>query len=473
VGDRVIVTAKDRLGAPLPNAHVRVSNGSTRFIDRETYADGRTLVFPSELGDSWRGRVKVEVEYGGKSAEVLSSSAKERRLDIAVDVERAPPAQIPLDVVFILDTTGSMGDEIDRLKATIDAIHFQIAHLSPAPDLRLGMVLYRDQGDDYVTRVVPLTRDLRAFRAALSGVEAGGGGDDPEDVQSALEAAMHKLEWRKDGVRLGFLIGDAPPHLDYGQKYTYLSAMMEAASRGIKIATVGASGLPIQGEIAWRQIAQYTMSPFVFLTRGEHGDVEGSATSVSHHVGSNWVADTLDAIIVRMVKVEVSRFGGKNAPKNDDYFTASAPAGTDPKAVLEDLFTQSVKQLTDYSVERIDERTPTVVLPVSLRKKQLQPAADKLQDRLAYALARARTFQLLEQKQRAKLLDAAAEQFALSYDSAKMIEIGKLVPARLAILSELGPGSPGQLEMLVKLVRLETGEVLSLSLLKIEEALVP
>src|SRR5205085_1167984 len=157
------------------------------------------------------------------------------------------------------------------------------------PDLRLGMVLYRDRDDDYLTKVVPLTRDLRSFHAELLKVEAGGGGDEPEDVQSALEDAMTKIDWRKSGVRIAFLIGDASPHLDYGQKYTYVSAMLDAAKRGIKIATIGASGLPIDGEITWRQIAQYTMSPFVFLTRGERGNSEGTPTSVSHHVGSNWV----------------------------------------------------------------------------------------------------------------------------------------------------------------------------------------
>jgi hypothetical protein len=128
-----------------------------------------------------------------------------------------------------------------------------------------------------------------------------------------------------------------------------------------------------------------------------------------------------------------------------------------------------VKQLVDYSVERIDPRTPTVVLPVSVKKAT--KGADKLERRLMLGLSRRGQFQLLERKDRNELLGRLAEQLSDKYDADRVTEVGKLVPAKLAVLSRLEPGDEGQMEMLVKLVRLETGEVLSLSLLKIDRAL--
>jgi hypothetical protein len=333
------------------------------------------------------------------------------------------------------------------------------------------MVLYRDRDDDYVTSVIPFTRDVMQFRYELHDVYAGGGGDTPEDVQSALDDTIHKLDWRNEGARIAFLVGDAAPHLDYGQTYTYVHAMRDAARKGIKIAAIGASGLPLEGELVWRQIAQYTRSPFVFLTRGETGNSEGSASSVSHHVGSNWVADNLDAIIIRMVKVELAHFAPNAAPSREDYFSAATSAAMTNELVLGDLFQQSVKQLTDYAIERLDDRTPTLMLPIAPKEKQHRTAANKLERHLALALARDRAFQLVEKEQQGALLVAMSDQFTARYDGAKWLEVGKLVPARFAISGELGMGTRGDYELVVKLIRLETGEVLSLSLMKVDRAL--
>jgi hypothetical protein len=284
---------------------------------------------------------------------------------------------------------------------------------------------------------------------------------------------MQQLRWRSSGVKLAFLIGDAPPHLDYGQSYTYVSAMEEAAMRGIKIATIGASGLNRQGEVVWRQIAQYTMSPFVFLTRGETGDSEGSPSSVSHHVGSNWVAENLDAIVIRMVKIELSHYSPRGATPTEDYFTAAHRDDLRPEDVLQDLFQQAVRQLVDYSVQRIPERTPTVVLPISRPARKLARAVKKLGARLALGLARRPEFQLLERKDLPAVIKSQSAQLADKYDSTKAVELGKLVPAKLAVLGKVERSGSGKVEMLVKLVRLETGEILSISLLKIDRRLLP
>lgn len=466
---RVIVRVQDRDGRPVHDAQVALQDDVGVFESRRTYADGRALLFMSEHPRASAQGVKVRVAYQGVQESVFVRSDGKHTVDVRLNVARAQAKQVPLDIAFVLDTTGSMGDELARLRQTLEVINFQIQNLSPRPDIRFGMVLYRDVGDDYRARSIPFTRDLKAFMQALNAVQAGGGNDYPEDVQEGLRIAMHDLKWRETGVRLAFLIGDAPPHTDYDQDYTYVSAMKEAAQRGIKIATIGASGLSKEGEVVWRQIAQYTMSPFVFLSYGEQGDSEGSASAVSHHVGSNWVAENLDAIIVRMVKTEMAHLTERGAPVHEDYFSASRTMTMPAEDVLEDLFSQSVKQLLDYSVERIAPRTPTVILPLSSKGKQL--GLDKLERRLQVGLSRAPAFQLIERKGVPELLHTLAQQLGERYDEAQVTEVGKMVPAKLAVLGHVEPSKDGPYEMLVKLVRLETGEVLSLSLLKIDRAL--
>ncbi|MCB9646602.1 MAG: VWA domain-containing protein [Deltaproteobacteria bacterium] len=469
ISERVVVTVKDEAGRPLAGARVSLVDGERTLAVRSTYADGRALLFPSEGPRPGQG-ARVKVSYQAEAKEILLAGVRGHRLDVQLPLRREAAARVPLDVAFVLDTTGSMGDELAQLKATLEVIHFQISNLSPRPDVRFGMVLYRDVGDDYRAQVIPFTADLAAFQRALAAVQAGGGGDYPEDVQEGLRRTMQELEWREAGVRLAFLVGDAPPHLDYAQPYTYLDATADAARRGIKITTVGASGLDRTGEVVWRQVAQYTMAPFVFLTYGEKGNAEGSASTVSHHVGSNWVAESLDAIVVRMVKTEVAHYAEKGAQESADYFTAGRSMRVPADDVLEDLFARCVKQLVDYAVVPIDAGTPTVLLPLSgARGKR---AGKRLEHRLSLGLARMGQFRLVERDAVPKLLDTLAEQLSETYDEAKVAEVGRLVPAKLAVLGQVEPpAGEGPYEVLVKLVRIETGEVLSLSLLKIDRAL--
>ena len=467
VEDRVVLQVNDREGRPLSGAKVRV-NGDVR---RTTYADGQTLLHLRRWGVSSEAKIVIEGEQGVR-AEVAGAQIG-RRAEVTLPVRRATLPAVPLDVAFVLDTTGSMGDELDKLRATLDTIVFQISQMQPRPQLRLGMVLFRDRGDDYVTRKVPFTSNINQFKKALSKVKAGGGGDTPEDVQSGLKVALHDLAWGRQGLKLAFLVGDAPPHLDYSnQKFTYVEALEEAAERGIKIATIGASGLDLRGEVVWRQIAQATMSPFVFLTYGETGDADGTPSTVSHHVGSNWEAADLDAIIVRLVKLELAHFSEREVRPQEDWFTADSTPDRPRDDVLEELFDASMKQLVSYAVEPIEARTPTVLLPLSVNVPRGDSARGRLERGLALGLGRKSEFQLLETESKAVLLRALADQMTLAYNEEKIAEAGKLVPAKLAVLGQLGQGAPGRLELLLKLIRLETGEVLSLSLLKIDEQLI-
>jgi hypothetical protein len=140
----------------------------------------------------------------------------------------------------------------------------------------------------------------------LARVQASGGGDMPEALNEALHETVHGLSWRADAARMVVLVGDAPPHLDYGGPQ-YDQDMQAALAKGIKLFAVGASGLDPVGEYVFRQMAQYTAGRFVFLTY-KRGDDPGSGPGgQTLHDVRGYSVQTLDALIVRLVGDEIAR----------------------------------------------------------------------------------------------------------------------------------------------------------------------
>ncbi len=160
-----------------------------------------------------------------------------------------------VDVVFVLDTTGSMSGLIQTAKDKIWSIATTMASAQPTPEIRIGLVGYRDRGDQYVTKVVDLSNDLDSVYAALMDFEANGGGDGPESVNAALYDAVHSMSWSQgeQAYQVIFLVGDAPPHMDYNEvKYPEIAA--DALESGIVINTIQCGGVPTTVE-PWTRIA--------------------------------------------------------------------------------------------------------------------------------------------------------------------------------------------------------------------------
>jgi len=162
-----------------------------------------------------------------------------------------------IDVVFVLDTTGSMGGLIEGAKQTIWQIADRLASGQPRPDIRIGLVAFRDRGDQYVTKLSPLSRDLDGVQAELRALTADGGGDHPEDVNQALHRAIQDMQWDRGErtLRLVFLVGDAPPHDDYADQPTGAAIAAKAKAAGITINTIRCGG-DTATESAWQVIAQ-------------------------------------------------------------------------------------------------------------------------------------------------------------------------------------------------------------------------
>jgi Mg-chelatase subunit ChlD len=163
----------------------------------------------------------------------LPSRAQEKK-------DEKQPARPKVEVVFCLDTTGSMSGLLEGAKQKIWSISNQIASGKPGPDLKIGLIGYRDKGDAYVTEVTDMTADLDAIYAKLKTFQAAGGGDTPEHVNQALHDAVHKVAWSKDNktLRIIFLVGDAPPHMDYTDDVKHPETCKKACEKGIIINTI-------------------------------------------------------------------------------------------------------------------------------------------------------------------------------------------------------------------------------------------
>lgn len=301
VTERYVITVTDSGGRPVHNARIRVSTGDIVLFEGRTYANGQTLFFPRAFdGSEGAESFTLSVEMDGASE--LRELARDGDLewDVTLEVEPyAPDGGVPLDILFLLDSTGSMEDEIDQIKDSLLSIASRISDLPSQPDLRFGMVAYRDRGDEFVTRLYDFEPDAVRFLDTIRGVVAAGGDDYPESLNEALHVAVHDPEWRlDDAVRLVFLIADAPPHLDYEQDYSYADEMIEAHRRGIKIFSIASSGLDQQGEYVFRQIAQHTMGRFIFIVYGEGG-------TTPHSVGE-YTVERLDDLVVSLVEDELA-----------------------------------------------------------------------------------------------------------------------------------------------------------------------
>ncbi len=162
-----------------------------------------------------------------------------------------------VEVVFVLDTTGSMGDLIDGAKRKIWSIANTIVEQNPEADVAMGLVAFRDRGDEYVVKTHQMTEDLQSLYGRLVKFEADGGDDTPESVNEALAVAVSDINWSKgDNVRrIVFLVGDAPPHMDYPDDRPYTEVLMEAKQRGIIVNAVQAGDMDETRDV-WKDIAQ-------------------------------------------------------------------------------------------------------------------------------------------------------------------------------------------------------------------------
>ena len=182
---------------------------------------------------------RFSADTGGVSVE--SASAAEVPGDIKVVLSTGVPAGQPVDLVFVVDATGSMRDDIDAVRADMHSILEKLT--STNPDRRVGIVVYRDVGDDFVSKtVLLLSADDQEIVDAIGTIEVDGGGDTREHVYAGIDTALSDQTWRAEASQHIVLMGDAPPHDDYAddpRTYDSVIAKAQTPPLSVSIHTIG------------------------------------------------------------------------------------------------------------------------------------------------------------------------------------------------------------------------------------------
>jgi Mg-chelatase subunit ChlD len=290
-----------------------------------------------------------------------------------------------IEVCFVLDTTGSMGGLIEGAKQKIWSIANEMISAQPTPELKLGLIGYRDRGDEYVVKSFGLTDDIDAIYGHLREFQAGGGGDAPESVNEALAEAIHKMPWSSDSkvLKIIFLVGDAPPHMDYPNGPKYPDLCREAAKKDLIINTIQC-GEMAETKPIWQEIAKLS---------------EGSYVGISQSGNVAVISTPMDKELSRLNE----RIGTTLIPYGDSKLQAEvhakyAMAASAPVSAMADRLSYNSKtgkavqgrgELVDalndkrLNLEEIDQKQ----LPTELQKldrNELQKRIAKTRDERAY-----------------------------------------------------------------------------------------
>ncbi|MDJ1501184.1 carboxypeptidase-like regulatory domain-containing protein [Xanthocytophaga agilis] len=202
-----------------------------------------------------------------------------------------------VDIAFVVDATGSMGDEIRYLQAELQDVMTRVKDSLVSSKVRLGSVFYRDHTDEYLTRKTNLSTDFNTTTRFIQDQRADGGGDFPEAVDEALKVAIEDLSWTEEATaRLLFLILDAPPHGDSASIARIQQLTKKAAAKGIRIIPVTASGIDKSTEYLFRSIALASNGTYVFLT-----DDSGIGNAHIKPTTDHYEVELLNTLLVKLI----------------------------------------------------------------------------------------------------------------------------------------------------------------------------
>ena len=289
----VAITAKNK---PAANATVTLFRNDTPIWTAKTDNLGRAELWvgafqkEKELNPTLL-RLKVNEQWVSTAA--ISETQVNR---IALDETLPSPTNL-VQIAFMVDATGSMGDELEFLKMDLKKVINEVQKTNTQLKISTATVFYRDEGDEYVVKHSPFTEDINQTTEFISQQRADGGGDFPEAVDKAL-VQLNQLQWQPEArTRIAFLVLDAPPHNKPAVISSIQYSVKTAAASGIKLIPVVASGIDKTTEFLMRFIAMYTNGTYVFIT--DHSGIGNKHLEPS--VGEYQV-EKLSDLMVRLIK---------------------------------------------------------------------------------------------------------------------------------------------------------------------------
>lgn len=292
---RIAIAVTDNANQPYAGASVALLDAQGNTVGRLiTPANGIAYLYEDLDGLESEFTLRITDRLGDISimqSVALADITQQRQLNFKL--ETIGTAHSELDLQLVIDTTGSMGDELNYLQTELSSILNSIQNANPQVSIRTGLVVYRDVGDQYVVRSYPFTDNLADMQSALNGETFDGGGDYPEAMDQALEEAL-TFQWREQSAKVMLLVADAPPH-SHRVNATWSSALT-ARSRQIHIVPVAASGVAEDAEYLMRSMAALTHSRYLFLT-----DDSGVGNPHNEPDVDCYIVTRLDGLIRRVV----------------------------------------------------------------------------------------------------------------------------------------------------------------------------
>lgn len=290
--ERVVVKVTNG-DTPARNVSVKLVSGTTVLWEAMTDNNGNAYLFKSLDMNTQYMPTKIIVEQGGNG---LTEVEYDGSNEIVLDIQSKNYGGDILDLMFVVDTTGSMGDELSYLQMELKDIVERVASDKQIP-VRLSLNFYRDIGDEYVVNPLDFTPDTTEAINFLLQQYATGGGDYEEAVETALDTAINGSTWQEGNTKLMFLILDAPPHYNNENKAKLNSLLAEAAKLGIRIIPVASSGVDTETEFLCRTFAIATGGTYTFLT-----DHSGIGNSHLEPTVGDYKVEKLNDMIVRIIE---------------------------------------------------------------------------------------------------------------------------------------------------------------------------
>lgn len=294
--NRVSVVVTSDGHTPLVDVSVVLKRGGTEIAAAKTDNKGKAELWIDLFQSSNAVDVSaltLDINKGAKVVNEVKLYEQGANLVIAPGV----PVSDVANVSLVVDATGSMGDELEYLKTELVDVLSRVKEAHPNTKVLTSSVFYRDEGDEYVTRLSSFTADNAATIDFIKQQGANGGGDFPEAVHTALDKAVNELQWSYSAkARLMFLILDAPPHYNTSVISSLQASIKRAAEKGIKIIPISASGIDKNTEFLMRFFAMGTNGTYTFIT--DHSGVGNSHLEPS--VGSYQV-ELLNDMMVRII----------------------------------------------------------------------------------------------------------------------------------------------------------------------------
>ena len=304
--NRIAIKVTDKSGQEVAGVPVKL----LRKSDKQESTVWETVTDNHGLAECWVGLYQKEtINSNSLSVSIDGQVMKQEPVICSWDsLQQQQPvnnytittkttAKSSADIAFVVDATGSMGDEIEFLKNDLVDIIGKASAVRPSITMRTAALFYRDEGDEYVTRHADFTDQLSSTAEFVNNQRADGGGDYPEAVHTALEKMLQNLSWdNKARTRLAFLILDAPAHYEQGVISSLQQSVKTCAKLGIRLIPVAASGVDKNTEFMLRFFAISTGGTYVFIT-------DDSGVGYSHIKASvgDYKVEQLNDLIIRLI----------------------------------------------------------------------------------------------------------------------------------------------------------------------------